>query len=51
LLSTLQRIYIGDGKLWRELAMSALNVFLLLLAFAAVYQKIGIVDTTRWQSG
>lgn len=47
LFSTLQRIYGDNGTLWRELAMSALNVFLLLRAFAAVYQKIGIVDTTR----
>lgn len=47
LFSTLQRIYGNDGNLWKELAMMALNVFLLLLAFAAIYQKIGIVDTTR----
>lgn len=47
LFSTLQRIYGSAGNLWRELAISALNVFLLLLAFALIYQKIGIVDTTR----
>ncbi|WP_201616855.1 potassium channel family protein [Psychrobacter urativorans] len=46
LFSTLQRIYGDDGNLWKELAMTVLNAFLFLLTFAAVYQKIGIVDTT-----
>lgn len=47
LASTLQRIYGGYGNLWKELAMSTLNVFLFLLTFSAIYHKIGIIDTTR----
>ena len=47
LFHTLQRIYGGQGILWQELARSVFNVFLLLLAFALIYQKIGIVDTTH----
>lgn len=33
LFSTLQRIYGDDGNLWKELAMTTLNVFLFLLTF------------------
>lgn len=47
LASTLKRIYGNSGNLWKELILSAFNVFLFLLAFSAVYSEIGIVDTTR----
>ena len=46
LFSTLQRIYGDDGNLWKELAMTTLNVFLFLLTFSALYYEVGIVDTT-----
>ncbi|WP_296239053.1 potassium channel family protein [Psychrobacter sp. UBA5136] len=46
LFSTLQRIYGNDGNLWKELAMTTLNVFLFLLTFSALYYEVGIVDTT-----
>ncbi|WP_367108497.1 ion channel [uncultured Psychrobacter sp.] len=46
LFSTLQRIYGDYGNLWKELAMTALNVFFFLLTFSAIYYKVGIVDTT-----
>lgn len=46
LFSALQRIYGDYGNLWKELGLTALNVFLFLLTFSAIYHKIGIVDTT-----
>jgi len=48
LFSTLQRIYGDDGNLWKELAMTTLNVFLFLLTFSALYYEVGIVDTTGY---
>lgn len=46
LFSTLQRIYGDVGNLWKELALTVLNVFLFLLTFSALYYEVGIVDTT-----
>lgn len=46
LFSILQRIYGGQGNLWKELWVAVFSVFLFLLAFSAVYYEIGTVDTT-----
>lgn len=46
LFSTLQRIYGDEGNLWKELWLTAFNVFLFLLAFSAVQYEVGVVDTT-----
>ena len=47
LTDRLRRLYAGHGTVARELAFAAVNVGLLILAFATVYNRLGIADTTK----
>ncbi len=51
LLISRVRILLGEpDRLWLQLALIAVNLVLLLLAFAAVYQRVGIIDNTGSQA-
>ncbi|CAN5274823.1 hypothetical protein BH23GEM4_BH23GEM4_21670 [soil metagenome] len=43
----IRRVLQGPERIRLELAMVALGVGLLILAFAGMYQKLGIIDTTQ----
>lgn len=47
LASRLRKVLQGPERIRLELVMVAVEVSLLLLAFAGMYQKLGIIDTTR----
>lgn len=45
LISRVQRLYAGRGDIRVEMAMALTNVFLLLLAFALIYRRLGVYDS------
>lgn len=47
LASRIRRVLQGPERIRLELAMVALEVGLLILAFAGMYQRLGIIDTTQ----
>jgi hypothetical protein len=47
LASRIRKVLQGPERIRLELGMVALEVSLLILAFAGMYQKLGIVDTTQ----
>jgi hypothetical protein len=46
LVGRLRLMLAGSGRRWLQLALTAANVLLLLTAFAVVYRRIGLTDTT-----
>ncbi|BAM03658.1 ion channel [Phycisphaera mikurensis] len=47
LVTRVQAVYAGEGFRRRDVAMMAVNLLLMLLAYAYVYGVLGITDTTR----
>lgn len=47
LVKRVQAVYRGDGFRLRDVAMMAVNLLLMLAAYAYVYGVLGITDTTR----
>lgn len=47
LIQRVQGILAGEGALWKHLVASLVQLALLILAFAFVYQKVGIMDSTQ----
>lgn len=47
LVSHVQSLLAARGTMWKHLLLIAVNVVLLLLAFATTYQKLGIQDNTQ----